>query len=127
MAKNKKTDKKVKTRRKTSKPDKKKTNKKSEFDEYYQEDVEDFEEPEEDGNYEEVEDNREFMKQVKEFEKEHEGSKIVNVYNIIIIDYCYELQEAGLPVRVPPAEEEAECERGQDDADEAATDEDAVP
>ena len=83
MAKSKKANKQVKTKRKTPKPGKKKTNKISEFDEYYHEDVEDFEEPEEDGNYEEVEDNREFMKQVKEFEKQHEGSKIVNVYNII--------------------------------------------
>ena len=83
MTKNKKTEKKIKTRRKTSYPDKKKTNKRSEFVEYYKEDVEDFEEPEEDGIYEEVEDNREFMKQVKEFEKQHEGSKIINVYNII--------------------------------------------
>jgi hypothetical protein len=83
MAKSKKANKQVKTKRKTSRPDKKKTNKKSEFDEYYHEEVEDFEEPEEDDIYEEVEDNREFMKQVKEFEKQHEGSKIVNVYNII--------------------------------------------
>jgi len=99
MAKSKKANKKVKTKRKTSKPDKKKTNKKSEFDEYYHEEVEDFEEPEEDGNYEEVEDNREFMKQVKEFEKQHEGSKIVNVYNIIgkpVFKKCDELDYDSL-------------------------------
>ena len=82
MTKSKKANKQVKTKRKTSKPVKKKEGKKSEFDEYYQE-VDNYVEQDEDDNYEEVEDNREFMEKVKEFEKQHEGSRIVNVYEII--------------------------------------------
>ncbi|MBL7128777.1 MAG: hypothetical protein ISS16_07305 [Ignavibacteria bacterium] len=81
MAKEKKADKKTK---KTVKPPKSQyKNTESDFDnnEFNDDELDDYVDDEYD-NFE-VEDDREFLKEVKKFEKQHEGSRIVNVYKLI--------------------------------------------
>ena len=81
MAKGKKADKKIK---KTVKPPKSE-DRKSEMDfdnnEFYDDELDDYVDDKNDSF--EVEDDSEFLNEIKEFEKQHEGSKIVNVYKLI--------------------------------------------
>ena len=81
MAKEKKADKKTK---KTVKPPKSE-DRKSEMDfdnnEFYDDELDDYVDDKNDSF--EVEDDSEFLNEIKEFEKQHEGSKIVNVYKLI--------------------------------------------
>lgn len=53
-----------------------------ELDDYVDDELDDYVDDEFD-NFEEVEDDSEFMNEVKEFEKQHKGAKIVNVYKMI--------------------------------------------
>jgi len=80
MAKEKKADKKIK---KTVKPPKSEDRKsKMDFNnEFYDDELDDYVDGKND-NFE-VEDDSEFLNEIKEFEKQHEGSKIINVYKLI--------------------------------------------
>jgi len=80
MAKGKKADKKIK---KTVKPPKSEDrNLEMDFNnEFYDDELDDYVDDE--YNSFEVEDDSEFLNEVKEFEKQHQGSKIVNVYKLI--------------------------------------------
>ena len=81
MAKEKKADKKTKKTVKPPKSEDRKSEMDFEFNEFYDDELDDYVDDEYD-NFE-VEDDSEFLNKVKKFEKQHEGSRIVNVYKLI--------------------------------------------
>ena len=81
MAKGKKADKKIKKTVKPPKSEDRKSEMDFDINEFYDDELDDYVDDKND-NFK-VEDDSEFLNEMKEFEKQHEGSKIVNVYKLI--------------------------------------------